>query len=95
MGGQLSIFKKQTLKVVKMAIEVMQLELKRNLRLENPNRILIGRLNINSIGSKFEMLTSLITNKRDVLVLSEANTDETFPLEQFLISCFCKAVKIR
>ena len=28
MGGQLSIFKKQTLKVVKMAIEVMQLELK-------------------------------------------------------------------
>ena len=54
----------------------------------------MGQLNINSIGSKFEMLTSLITNKIDVLLLSETNTDETFPLEQFLISCFAKPLRL-
>ena len=36
------------------------------------------------------MLTSLIANKIDVLLLSETNTDKTFTLEQFLISCFAK-----
>ena len=40
------------------------------------------------------MLTSLITNKIDVLLLSETNTDERFPLEQFLISCFAKPLRL-
>ena len=42
-----------------------------NITLENPNRIMIGQLNINSIRNKFEMLTSIITNEIDVLLLSE------------------------
>ena len=49
---------------------------------------MIGQLNINSIRHKFEMLTSLITNEVDVVLLSETKTDETFPLEQFLIQVF-------
>ena len=52
----------------------------RNLRLENPNRIIIGQLNINPIRNKFETLTSLITNEINVLLLSEAKSDEMFPL---------------
>ena len=39
---------------------------------------MIGQLNINSTGNKFEMLTSLITNEIDVLLLSETKK-ETFP----------------
>ena len=38
-----------------------------NVRLENPNRVLIGQLNINAITNKFEMVTFVITNKIVVL----------------------------
>ena len=64
-----------------------------NLRLQNPNRIMFGQLNINSIKNKFEMLT-LIANEIDVLLLSETKLDETFPLEQFLISGFVKPLRL-
>ena len=55
---------------------------------------MIGQLNINSIRNKFEMLTSLIANEIDVLLLSETKLDETFPLEQFLISGFAKPLRL-
>ena len=51
---------------------------------------MIGQLNIHSIRNNFEMLTSFIANEIDVLLLSEAKLDETFSLEQFLISGFAK-----
>ena len=50
--------------------------------------------NINSIRNKFERLTSLITNERDVLLLSETKIDETVPVEQFLISGFAKLLRL-
>ena len=50
-------------------------EILRNLRLENPNQIMIGQLNINSIRNKFEKLTSLITKEIDVLLLSETKIE--------------------
>ena len=40
------------------------------------------------------MLTSLIENEIDVLLLSETKLDETFPLEQFLISGFAKLLRL-
>ena len=40
------------------------------------------------------MLTSLIANETDVLLLSETKLDETFPLEQFLISGFAKPLRL-
>ena len=40
------------------------------------------------------MLTSLIKNEIDVLLLSDAKADETFPLEQFLISGFAKPLRL-
>ena len=66
----------------------------RNLRLESPNRIMIGQLNVNSIRNKFEMLTSLIKNEIDILLLSETKIDETIPLEQFFISVFAKPLRL-
>ena len=45
---------------------------------------MIEQLNINSIRKKFEMLTSVITNKIDVLLLSETKIDEKFPYNSFL-----------
>ena len=55
---------------------------------------MIGQLNINFIRNKFEMLTSLTTNKIDVLLLSEAKLNETFLLEQFLISGFATPLRL-
>ena len=43
------------------------------LRLENPNRLIFGHLNINSIRNKFEMLTNIIQGKLDILLVSLAN----------------------
>ena len=57
-----------------------------NLRLENPNRIMIGQLNINSIRNKFETLTPLMINEINVILLSETKSDEMFPLNQVLQS---------
>ena len=55
---------------------------------------MIGQLNINSIRNKFEKLTSLKANAVDVLLLSLTKLDETFPLEQFLISGFAKPLRL-
>ena len=52
------------------------------------------QLNTNSIRNKFEMLTSLTTNGKEILFLSETKADETFPLEQFLISGFAKLLRL-
>ena len=54
---------------------------------------MIGQLNISSIRKKFEMLTSFIESEIDILLLSETKLDETFPLEQFLISGFAKPLR--
>ena len=55
---------------------------------------MIRQLNINSIRNKFEMLTYLIANEIHVLLLSKTKLDETFPLEQFLISGFAKPLRL-
>ena len=47
---------------------------------------MIGQLNISYIRNKFEMLTSLIANKRDALLLSETKLDKMFPMKHFIIS---------
>ena len=52
---------------------------------------MIGQLNVDSMRNKFEMLTPLIANKIDVLLLSETEI-ETLPLEQF--SGFEKPVRL-
>ena len=57
-------------------------------RSQNPNRILIAHLNINSLRNKFEILKETITNKVDILLISETKLDSSFPLNQFHIDGF-------
>ena len=47
---------------------------------------IIGHLNINSIRNKFEMLSMSVVQYFDILMLSEAKLDSTFPSIQFLIN---------
>ena len=60
----------------------------KNLRVNYPNNIIIGHLNINSICNKFEMLSSSVAQYVNILMLSETKLDSTFPSTQFLINGF-------
>ena len=49
------------------------------------NRIIIGHLNIDSLKNKFESLQEQINGNVDILLISEAKLDDSFPNGQFLI----------
>ena len=53
------------------------------LKLQNPNKIVIGHLNINSIRNKFEFLKEIVGKNIDILLVSESKIDDTFPIGQF------------
>ena len=57
----------------------------KNLRVKYSNKIIMGHLNINSIRKKFELLSSLIGGKIDILLISETKLDATFATNQFSI----------
>ena len=46
---------------------------------------MIGHININSIRNKFEMLSNNIKGNLDILMISEAKLDLTFPSNNFTI----------
>ena len=52
------------------------------------NNVVIGKLNINSLSSKFDNLKVLMTGMFDILVITETKLDNTFPASQFLIDGF-------
>ena len=58
------------------------------LRASNPNRPIIGHINVNFLASKFESLRDLIKDKIDILVITETKIDESFPTGQFSIDGF-------
>ena len=58
------------------------------LRKLNPNRLIIAHININSIRNKIEMLKETITDKTDILLISETKLDSSYPVNQFLIYGF-------
>ena len=58
------------------------------LRASNPNRPIIGHININFLDSKFESLKELIKDKIDILVVTETKIDESFTTSQFQIDGF-------
>ena len=60
----------------------------KKLRTRNPNKIIIGNLNINSLPNKFEQLKDIVMQHIDILVLTETKLDDTFPTTQFLANGF-------
>ena len=56
-----------------------------NLKLRNVNRILCAQININSIRNKFDQLKSMISGKIDILVITEAKLNDSFPEAQFFL----------
>ena len=56
------------------------------LRLNNPNKILIAQLYINSIRNKIDALANVVQGVVDVLLISDSKIDSSFPIGQFRIS---------
>ena len=57
-------------------------------KLDNPNKIMLGHLNINSIRQKFAFLKEIIEDKIDILLVSETKINDTFPVGQFSMNRF-------
>ena len=51
-----------------------------DLRKNNPFKIIIGYINTNSIRCKLDALKKLVLNNIDVVMISEAKTDDSFPI---------------
>ena len=62
-------------------------------RSQNPNQILIAHLNINFLRNKFEILKKSITNKVDILLISETKLGSSLPLNQSHIDGFTTTIK--
>ena len=60
-------------------------EVLKTVRANNANTLVIGHLNINSIRKKFEMLSSMIKDNINVLMVSETKLDSSFPQSHFII----------
>ena len=57
----------------------------KNLRVKHSNKIIMGHLSTNSIRNEFELLSSILGGKIDILMISEIKLDATFPKNEFLI----------
>ena len=54
------------------------IEYLQNLRIEASGNLLIGHLKINYIRNKVHMLSYMVGNKIDILLISESKLDDTF-----------------
>ena len=70
------------------------MEYLQNLRNETSNNILKGHLNRNSTRNKVDMLSCMIGNKIDILMISESKLDDTFPTSQFVIDSFTEPFRL-
>ena len=66
----------------------------KQLRNQNPQTIILGHTNINSIRKKFESLVRFVGNNLDILMVSETKIDNTFLESQFLIDSFSKSFRL-
>ena len=57
----------------------------KKIRINNVNKVLIVRKNINSIRNKFDMLSTMLKDNIDILMVSKIKLDSCFPQTQFII----------
>ena len=58
------------------------------IKIQSPDQLLLGHLNINSVRNKFEALAYIIDNNIDLLLISETKLDDSFPTAQFQMNGF-------
>ena len=58
------------------------------------NKLIIERLNINSLKTKFELLAHQIKDNMDILMISETKLDESFRTSQFFMNGFSSPYRL-
>ena len=66
----------------------------KSLKLKNSNKVIIGHININSLRNKFELLTEMVRDKVDLLMISETKLDSSFPNAQFYMKSYSKPYRL-
>ena len=66
----------------------------KNLRIKFPNEIIIRHLNISSIRNKFELLSSPLGGKIEILMMRETKLDATFHANQLFIQGYSNMYKL-
>merc|ERR1712074_292301 len=64
------------------------------LRKSNLDRIIIGHLNINSIRNKIYNLADIVSDRIDILLITETKIDHTFPITQFLMKSYSEPLRL-
>ena len=64
------------------------------IKFDNPNKIIIGHLNINSMRSKIEFLKEIIGNNIYILLVSETKQNYTFPIYQLLTEGYQVPIRV-
>ena len=65
-----------------------------NLKKQNPDRLIISHLNVNSLRNKFEFIVPLVKDNIDISMLSETKLDSSFPHVQFSIEGYSKPYRL-
>ena len=52
----------------------------KEIKIQSPDKLILGHLNINSVGNKFEALTYIVDNNIDLLLISERKLDDSLSL---------------
>ena len=58
------------------------LDILKEIRVKNVNKVVIGTLNINSLAPKFDQLSEVIGQNLDILTIQETKLDPSFPSQQ-------------
>ena len=66
----------------------------KNLRLKNSRKAIIGHINMNSLRNSFEVLTEMVPDKVDLLMISETKLDSSFPNAQFYMNSYSKPYRL-
>ena len=62
----------------------------KNVRLKNSNKVIISHIDINSLKNNFELLTEIVRDKVDLLMIFETKLDSSFPNAQFYMKYYSK-----
>ena len=65
-----------------------------SIRAKNPNKPIIGQININFLEKKFEPLQLLVKDIVDILMVSETKLDSSFPSAQFELKGFSEPFRL-
>ena len=60
----------------------------KEIKIQSPDKLILGHLNNNSVRNKFEALTYIVDNNIDLLLISETKLDDSFPTVQFQMKGF-------